>query len=389
MKRICIVTSTRAEFGLLLPLIKKVIDDDNLELKLAVTGTHLSKNFGETYKEIIQNNIPIDEKIDILQNDDGKLNVLKVMSTALTKFGEYFSNLKPDLLVILGDRYEMLSVAEAAMVLNIPIAHIHGGETTQGAIDEAIRHSISKMSYLHFTSCESYRNRVIQLGEDPARVFNVGALGVENIKKLNLMSLKDIEKSIDFDLSPKFCLVTFHPVTLDNQDMTKQFTELLSAISKHKEYKFIFTKSNADSGGNAINNMIDKYVENNSNCIAFYSLGFIRYLSAMKYCSMVIGNSSSGIIETPSFCVPTINIGDRQKGRLQAESIINCKPEKEDVLKAFDIATSKTFQESIKDLKSPYDGGNTSDRIVTIIKDFLFNKEINLQKKFYDIEFEV
>ena len=323
-KKICVVTGTRAEYGILKPLLRKVKEDNELELQLVVTGMHLSPEFGLTYKQIEEDNFRISEKVEILLSSDTPIGISKSMGLAMISFSEVFDRLKPDLLVLLGDRYEMLSVASSAMVARIPIAHIHGGETTEGAIDEAIRHSVTKMSYLHFTSTEEYRKRVIQLGENPNRVFNVGAMGVEEILNTNLLSKEELEKELDFKIDSKTALVTFHPVTLEENTSEEQFQNILDALDNFKDLKVIFTKANSDTDGRIINKMIDEYViKNKGKAKAFTSLGQLKYYSTIKYTDFVLGNSSSGILEVPTFKKPTINIGDRQKGRIQAFSIIN------------------------------------------------------------------
>lgn len=385
MKKVCIVTSTRAEYGLLRPLMLKFKNSNKYTLQIIATGMHLSPEFGNTYKEIEKDGFEITEKIEILLSSDSAVGVSKSMGLATISFAEAFSRLKPDLVIVLGDRYEIFAVASAAVVAQIPIAHLHGGETTEGAFDEAFRHSITKMSYLHFTSTETYRNRVIQLGEAPDRVFNVGALGVENILSLDLLDKEELEKSIDFKLDKPFGLVTFHPVTLENSTSKEQFKELLSAMDKRKDMKFILTKANSDNDGRIINKMIDEYESENKDRIkAFTSMGLIRYLSAMKYCACVVGNSSSGIIEAPTFNKPTINIGDRQKGRIQAESIINCIPKEKDILDALNTALDHKFIASLENMKNPYGMGDTSNRIYNYIDEVMEGK-INLKKKFYDL----
>lgn len=388
MKNVCIVTGTRAEYGLLKPLIKKVSDDKDLELQLVVTGTHLSPEFGFTYDEVINDNFEVAEKVEILMSSDTQIGVCKSMGLAMISFSEVFHRLKPEIIVILGDRYEIFCVASVAMVLGVPIAHIHGGETTEGAIDEAIRHSITKMSYLHFTSDNIYRNRVIQLGEDPLRVFNVGALGVETIINFNYMSKEKLENSIKFKFNSNIALCTFHPETLENNLVENQFENIVWALKQFKDLKIIFTKSNSDAEGRRINKMIDDYVSNNyKTSIAFESLGQLRYLSAMKYCSFVIGNSSSGIIEAPVMMKPTINIGDRQKGRIMTKSIINCNGDKEELVNAIKLALDEKFNEEIrKEGKCNINSRKTSEEIVSILKEHLFYKEISLKKKFYDIK---
>ncbi len=387
-KNICIITGTRAEYGLLCPLIKKINEDDQFNLQLLVTGMHLSPEFGLTYKQIKEAGYKIDEKVEILLSSDTSIGISKSMGLAIISFSEVFDRLKPDMVVVLGDRYEIFSAVSVANISRIPVCHLHGGETTEGAFDENLRHSITKMSYLHFTSTEEYRKRVIQLGESPDRVFNVGAIGIENIKKMNLLSKEELERSINFKLDKKYAIVTFHPVTLENNTAKNQFKELLLVLDKIKDLKVIFTKANSDTDGRIINNMIDEFVlTDKERFISFTSMGSLRYLSAIKYSDIVIGNSSSGIVEVPSFNKPTINIGDRQKGRIQAKSIINCKPVKNDIEKAIERALSDEFLENIKDVKNPYGDGNVSDKVIEKIKYFLENDKINLKKKFYDLEF--
>lgn len=388
VKNICIITGTRAEYGLLCPLIKKINEDDKLNLQLIVTGMHLSPEFGLTYKQIEEDGYKIDEKVEILLSSDTSIGISKSMGLAMISFSEVFDRLKPDMVVVLGDRYEIFSAVSVANISRIPVCHLHGGEATEGLIDEFIRHSITKMSYLHFTSTEEYRKRVIQLGESPDRVFNVGAIGIENIKKMNLLSKKELEKSIGFKLDKKYALVTFHPVTLENNTAKNQFKELLLALENIKDLKVIFTKANSDTDGRIINKMIDEFVlTDKERFISFTSMGTLRYLSAIKYSGVVIGNSSSGIVEVPSFNKPTINIGDRQKGRIQAKSIINCEPIQLEIETAIKKSLSKQFIESIKDMKNPYGDGEVSCKIIYYIKMYLYEKYIDLKKKFYDIDF--
>jgi GDP/UDP-N,N'-diacetylbacillosamine 2-epimerase (hydrolysing) len=383
-RKICIITGTRAEYGLLYWLMKEIESDKDLELQLIVTGMHLSPEFGLTYKEI-EKEFKIDKKIEMLLSSDTPVGISKSMGLAQISFAEAFNELAPDIVVILGDRYEVFSAASAAMVSRIPIAHIHGGEVTEGAFDESIRHSITKMAHLHFTATEEYRRRVIQLGEYPDRVFNVGAMGIENIKKLKLLNKEEFEKSINFKLNKKNILVTFHPVTLEKNSAGKQFKELLDAIDELENTNIIFTKANSDTEGRIINKMIDEYVFKNKNAIAFASLGQLRYLSAMKYVDAVVGNSSSGIIEAPSFKIGTINIGDRQKGRIKAKSVIECKPKKELILKAFKKLYSKEFQDKLKNIKNPYEQNRLpSKKIVEVLKNV--NLKNILKKSFYDLK---
>lgn len=386
MKKICVVTGTRAEYGLLKPLIQKIDEDSELTLQLVVTGMHLSPEFGFTYKEIINDGFEITDKVEMLLSSDTECGISKSMGLAMISFADVFERLKPDILIILGDRYEIFSVASVAMNFKIPIAHLHGGETTEGAIDEAIRHSITKMSYLHFTSAEEYRKRVIQLGENPKRVFNVGPISEDSIRSLKLLSKEDLEESIKMKLDKKTALLTFHPTTLENNSAENQFNNILKALDQLKDLKIIFTKANSDSDGRIINKMIDEYAAKNSEkCVAFSSLGQLRYLSAMKYCDVVVGNSSSGIIEAPFFNKPTVNIGDRQKGRIQKKSIINCCVEEQDIKEALKKALSKEFyMENIKCGKS-HNKMYISEKIISVIKDYLCNNKIELKKKFYDL----
>lgn len=384
-KTICVVTGTRAEYGLLRPLIVRMKNDADIILRIVVTGMHLSKDFGFTYKEIENDGFTIDEKIDILESNDDNEAMSHAIGKGIVCFTDYFAKSKPDMVVILGDRFEIFAVATAAAISHVPIAHLYGGETTEGAVDEFFRHSITKMSYLHFTSTERYRQRVINMGESPDRVFNVGALGVENILHMPLLSKDDLSKDIGFDLSKPYALVTFHPVTLENNTAFEQFSELLDAIYEVSELNYIFTKANADPNGRLINKMIDSYCKNKDNVVSYTSLGVLRYLSAMKYCSMVIGNSSSGIEETPAFHIPTINIGDRQKGRICSESVISCNPNKQEIIKSIRIGLSNKFNQEIKNMINPFGDGNVSIKVFDTIKEFLINDRINIKKSFFDV----
>lgn len=383
-RKICVVTGTRAEYGLLYWLMKEIEADKELQLQLIVTGMHLSPEFGLTYKEI-EKEFKIDKKIEMLLSSDTSIGISKSMGLAQISFAEAYEELKPDIVVVLGDRYEIFSATSAAMIAKIPIAHLHGGETTEGLIDEPIRHSITKMSHLHFTAIEEYRNRVIQLGEHPSRVFNVGGMGIENIKRLKLLTKDEFEESIEFKLNKKNILVTFHPVTLENSTAKEQFQELLDAIDELEDTNIIFTKANSDTDGRVINQMIDEYVTKNSyKSVGFTSLGQLRYLSALQFVDAMVGNSSSGLAETPSFKIGTINIGDRQKGRIKASSVINCEPNKSLIYQAFLKLYSEEFQKIIKDTINPYGDGCASKKIVEILK--TVDLEDILKKSFYDLE---
>lgn len=383
MKKICVVTGTRAEYGLLYWLLKEIEADKELQLQVIVTGMHLSPEFGLTY-QTIEKEFKINKKIEMLLSSDTSVGISKSMGLAQISFAESYDELKPDIVIVLGDRYEIFSATSAAMIARIPIAHIHGGEKTEGAFDESIRHSITKMSHLHFTATNEYKNRVIQLGEHPSRVFNVGGMGIENIKRLKLLSKDEFEKSIEFKLNSKNILVTFHPVTLENSTAKEQFQQLLDAIDELEDTNIIFTKANSDTDGRVINQMIDEYVTKNSHkSIVFTSLGQLRYLSALQYVDAVVGNSSSGLAEAPSFKIGTINIGDRQKGRIKASSVIDCEPNKDSILKSFEKLYSKEFQETLKTTLNPYGDGYASKRIVEILKNVDL-KNI-LKKSFYDL----
>ena len=384
MKKIAILTTTRADYGLLSPIIKKMMLVDDLEVAVLATGTHLSPDFGMTINEIVADGVQVDAKINILSNSDTPVAVSRAMGIAISKFSEYFEKNKPNALLVLGDRYECLAVCLAAQNSRIPIIHLHGGEITEGAIDNAIRHAITKLSYLHFASTEEYRNRIIQMGEEPSRVFNVGAVGVENALNLPLLSKTECESKLNLSLD-KYALLTFHPVTLENQTAEHQTNELLKTISKYNDITFICTKANADMDGRKINELIEKYSNKYGNIKLFDSLGSKLYLSLMKNALFVVGNSSSGIIETPSFKIPTINIGDRQKGRTQANSIINCAPVSSDINKAITTALSDEYRGKVRSCKNPYEGKATSDTIVNVVKEWLFLDKLKIQKKFYDI----
>lgn len=385
LKKIAVITGTRAEFGLLKPLLNQIEKSNPFQLQLIATAMHLSPEFGYTISEIEKSGFKVDKKVECLLSSDTAVGVTKSMGLALIGFADALEELKPDLVIILGDRSEMLAAASAAMIANIPIAHIHGGETTEGAYDESIRHAITKMSYYHFASTETYRQRIIQLGESPDRVFNVGAIGLDSIQSLDLLNKNEFEKSIDFKLGKRNVLVTFHPVTLENNSAAVQFKAILDAIKTLENTHFIFTLANSDKNGRIINQMIEKFVtENKVNSISFKSLGQLRYLSALQHIDVVLGNSSSGIIEVPYFKIPTINIGDRQKGRVMPKSVINCEPKidfiKEVLTKAFDA----TFKEKIKNQKQLYGEGNTVEKIMPVISNIHTG---DLKKPFYDLKF--
>jgi len=384
--KICVVTATRAEYSAFLPLLKKIKRDKEFDLKLAVTGAHLSQEFGSTYKEIEKDGFKIDKKIDMLLSGDSGVCISKSMGLALISFADYFSENKFDILLIAGDRYELIPICSAAINELIPIAHIGGGDITEGMIDDSIRHAVSKFSYLHFTSTEEYRKRVIQLGESPERVFVCGELSLENIINKKLFNKKELEKNINFSLKEKYILVTFHPVTLEKDNNLKNFKEILKVLEFLK-IRVIFTESNADKNGRKINKLIEEFTKKNSeNYTVFKSMGQENYLSAMKYSALVLGNSSSGIYEAPSLCIPSVNIGDRQKGRICADSVVNCECNFSSILQAVKKCLNKEFLEKVKNVKNPYFCNDSSQKILDIIKYFIKNNKIDLKKKFYNVE---
>ena len=384
-RKICIVTGTRAEYGLLYWLMKEIQEDADLAMQIIATGMHLSPEFGLTYRQIEKDGFKIDKKIEMLLSSDTSVGISKSMGLGMIGFAEAYGDMKPDIVVLLGDRFEIFSAAAAAMVARIPIAHLHGGEKTEAAFDEAIRHSITKISHLHFTATEEYRRRVIQLGESPDRVFNVGGLGIDNINKLELLNCGKFEDSIEFKLGQKNLMITFHPVTLEHATAGEQFKNILDVLDEFDDTKFIFTKPNADTEGRIITQMIDEYISRNEHkAISFVNLGQLRYLSAMQFVDAVVGNSSSGIAEAPTFKIGTINIGDRQKGRINADSVIDCEPNKESILTAIRKLYSTEFQKKLKNVKNPYGEGGAAKKIKEVLKE----KDIAdiLKKEFYDIK---
>ncbi len=384
-RKICVVTGTRAEYGLLYWLMKEIQSDEALELQIVATGSHLSPEFGLTYREIEKDGFSIDEKVEMLLSSDTPVGVTKAMGLALIGFADVFQRLSPDIVVVLGDRYEILVAVEAALVANIPIAHIHGGEITEGAIDDSIRHAITKMAHLHFVAAPEYRKRVIKMGENPAHVYEVGAVGFDNIVKMPLMSLDELEESLQFPLGEKFFLVTYHPVTVECVRRSDALQNLFDALDAFPDYRVLITKSNGDAGGREINRKIDKYAVARENRVSCHtSLGQLRYLSAMKYAMVVAGNSSSGIVEAPVLKTPTVNIGDRQKGRLRFSSVIDCGEEKEAIGAAIQIALSEDFRRGLKDMVLPHADGNIAVRIKNILRDEPL--EGLFQKQFFDLK---
>jgi GDP/UDP-N,N'-diacetylbacillosamine 2-epimerase (hydrolysing) len=364
--------------------MKEIQVSSEFELQIIATGMHLSPEFGLTYQEIEKDRFVINEKVEMLLASDTSSAISKSTGLGIIGFSDSYNSLKPDLIIVLGDRYEILAAVIAALFAKIPIAHIHGGETTQGAYDEAIRHSITKMAWWHFVAAKEYQKRVIQLGEDSERVFNVGGLGVDAIKKTKLLSKKELIKNTGIQFRKKNLLVTYHPVTLEKQTSQKHFQVLLDVLQELKNVYLIFTMSNADSDGRIIKQMIDKFVSNNNKrSIAFTSLGHLNYLSALQFVDGMVGNSSSGLAEVPTFKVGTVNIGHRQKGRLKAKSVIDCKPTKESVKNAFKRLYSEDFQKILTTVENPYGVGDTTEKIMDILKNHVIPK--TLKKGFYDL----
>lgn len=382
MRKICVITGSRAEYGLLSGLMRAIKEDESLELQVIATNMHLSPEFGLTYKEIERDGFFINKKVEMLLSSDTANATTKSVGLATIGFADAYEDLKPDMIVVLGDRYEILAAVSAALFYKIPVAHLHGGEITEGAYDDCIRHAITKMSHLHFTSTEEYRQRVIQLGEDPKRVFNVGAPGIENIKKVPLMDKKGLESTLDgFTFNDKTILITYHPVTLENSTAEEQIHNLLSALDEYSDIKIIFTLPNSDTDGRVIIRLINEYVsKHQEKAIAYPSLGLRRYLSALQFVKAVVGNSSSGIIEVPSFGIPTLNIGDRQKGRIAADSVINCGTSKKDILDGLD----NVLNSSPKEIHNPYEGKNTTADILHVLKTYPLEELI--QKTFYNLQ---
>ena len=384
MRKVCIVTGTRAEYGLLRWVMEGIRRSPMLELQLIATGMHLSPEFGLTYKEIEHDGFDIDRKVEMILSADTPSAITKSTGLGMIGFADALAELQPDAVLLLGDRYELLAAAFAAAVARIPIGHIHGGETTEGAFDEAIRHSITKMAWWHFVAAEEYQKRVVQLGEDPARVFNVGGLGVDAIKKAKLLSKNELSEKTGIQFGGKNLLVTYHPVTLELNSSQKQFQVLLDVLDELKDINLIFTMPNSDTDGRIIKDMIDDFVSNHGErSIAFTSMGHLNYLSALQYVDGVVGNSSSGLLEVPTFKIGTVNIGDRQKGRMKSESVIDCEPSRDSIEKAITILYSKDFRSSLPITKNPYGEGKASEKILDVLQNEPLPEEP--KKVFYNL----
>lgn len=381
--KITVFTATRAEYGLLYWLMKDINEDNMLTLQLLVSGSHLSPEFGLTYTQILDDGFHIDEKVEMLVSSNSPVGTAKSMSLGISGYADALERLSPDLIVILGDRYEALAVAQTSLIMGIPILHLHGGEVSEGANDDAFRHAITKLSNLHATSTDSYRRRVIQLGEPPDRVVNVGAMGLDYIQRGNFLNRNELSKSLKFDLSKPFFVVTYHPVTLGDENPVSTCQAIIEALELFDSHQVIFTYPNADDGGRDIIPLIESYALNNSSkVLAFPSLGQVRYLSAIKYADAVIGNSSSGIIEAPSFDVPTVNIGIRQQGRLAAKSVLSCSATFDGIFEAIKLAVSRNYKEENEKILNPYYQGNASLNVIEMIKSFDFSRT----KVFYNME---
>lgn len=380
----CVVTATRAEYGLLKPLIEVINQSENYQLQLLVTGTHLSTEFGMTWKSIEEDGYKIDAKVEMLLSSDTPVGVSKSLGVMCMGVADAFESLQPDFIIILGDRYEMVGVATVANLFSIPVVHIHGGEITQGALDDSFRHAITKLSHLHFASTAEYRQRIIQLGERPDKVFEVGAIGVDNIRNMKLLSRDDLSESIDLDISQPYFLVTYHPATVGSSDVNIEIDNLMSALMSFPNTQSIVTMSNADVGGRLINQRLEYWQGKYPERIAlFTSLGQLRYLSAIKHCIAVVGNSSSGILEAPSLKRPTVNIGNRQKGRSQAASVINCTIDVRNITEALNVAISEDFQVKAKEVINPYGEGQATPKIMKQLK--LVDWSNITDKEFYDL----
>lgn len=377
-QKVAVFTGTRAEYGLLYWLLHDIQADADLKLQLIVSGSHLSPEFGLTFRQIESDGFDIQEKIEILLSSDSSVGTVKSMGLALIGLADSLSRLQPDVLILLGDRFEALAAAQAAMLMKIPVLHIHGGEITEGATDDAIRHAITKLSYLHATSTEAYRQRVIQLGEAPERVYNVGAIGLDHLTRSKLLSLPQLAEALSFNLQQPYFVVTYHPVTLADEPPESSFDALLQALDQFKHYQLIFTYPNADEGGRQIIDRLQQYAAAQpTRVLAIPSLGQLRYLSAIKHAAAVIGNSSSGIIEVPAFQVPTINIGSRQQGRLAAVSVLHCQVNAMEITHCIRIV----IKNGASHCDNPYGQGNSSGKIIKMIKQLEFNPV----KPFYDL----
>jgi len=384
-RRICVVTGTRAEYGLLVGLMREIQKDPDLILQVIATGMHLSPEFGLTYRQIEVDDFTIDAKVEMLLSSDSTVGITKSMGLGVMGFADPLDRLKPDVMVVLGDRFEILAAVQAALIARVPVAHIHGGETTEGAFDEGIRHAITKMSHWHFVAAEAYRRRVVQMGEPPHRVFNFGSPGLDQIAELDWLDRDALGALLDLPEAERLFLVTYHPVTLDQRSPEQAMQQLLCALESFPEAGVVFTYPNADTGGRALIEAIDRFVSlHPERARAFASLGSRRYLSLMRYADVVIGNSSSGLIETPFLKTATVNVGDRQKGRLKASSVIDASETAGDIARAIGVALSPSFRSTLDNTVSLYGHGRTGASIKTVLK----TAELSVRKPFFDIPHE-
>jgi UDP-N-acetylglucosamine 2-epimerase (non-hydrolysing)/GDP/UDP-N,N'-diacetylbacillosamine 2-epimerase (hydrolysing) len=383
MRTICVVTGTRADYGLLYWLLREIQDDPGLRLQLVATGMHLSPEFGLTYRVIEEDGFTLDARVEMLTSSDTPVGVAKAIGLGTIGFADVFARLRPDIVTVLGDRYEILAAVTAAAVARLCVAHLHGGESSEGAVDEAFRHAITKMAHLHFTAAEPYRRRVIQMGESPARVFNVGAPGLDHLHRLPLLGRAELAEGLGLALDPGFFLVTYHPVTLENDTAGEHVAKLLKALDCFPDRRIAFTRSNADTGGRIIGHLLDAYAERNpGRCVVVTSLGQQRYLSAVKHADVVVGNSSSGLIEAPALHKATVNIGERQRGRLLADSVVQCGNEVEEIRAAIERALSGAFQATLPSVTNPYGVGGASRRIKDILKETRLDPQV-IKKRFH------
>lgn len=379
MRKIAVFTGARAEYGLLYWLLKDLQQDTEVDLQLLVSAMHLSPEFGMTCQQIEADGFAITEKVEMLLSSNSAVGTAKSIGLGVLGFADALERMRPDVLVVLGDRFEALAVAQAAMILRIPVAHIHGGEITEGAYDDAIRHAITKLSLLHFTSTESHRKRVIQLGEHPSRVFNVGAVGLDHLQRSRMLTLPDLSASLNFKLEQPYLLVTYHPVTLASEPTKASFENLLNALDEFSHYQVILTYPNADDGGREIIPLLESYAKKQpARVLAIPSLGQQRYLSAVKYAAAVVGNSSSGVIEVPSFKVPTVNLGERQRGRLAADSMFSCPATQEAITETL----HKALKSDMSQVVNPYGKGKASEAIIEQLK----TADLSVIKTFYDLQ---
>lgn len=384
-KKIIIVTGSRAEYGLLSNLIKTLTKSSNFDCELAVTGSHLSKKFGNTINEITSDGVKVRFQLELDFTDDSYLLASENISKCINEFSSFFSKSNPDLLIILGDRYEIFGVAVSAFINRIPIAHIHGGELTFGALDDGFRHSITKFSQIHFSSTDTYKRRIIQMGESPENVYNVGSIGINNIENLTLLEKVDLEEALNFKFKENNFIVTFHPQTLNQDKNMSHLKEILNSLDNFKNTLIVFTLPNADPGNDNLRKLIKDFTTSREHCYSYNSLGHLKYLSLLKNVDCVIGNSSSGIIEAPFLGTPTVNIGNRQAGRELCESVISCEPNSSSITNSINKAISNTFKKRVNLFKTPYYRSRSIDRIIKILEERIDN--LSVYKEFYDLDF--